>query len=604
MEFTNMIRKPLLLFVFVCVFCLAGTNAYSENTDPAVYSKDGGVYIFNKLAVRFRAENAGLTVSERARITADRIAEFVSNGGQAKNISSAGDATTGKVVAGDNVICYVLEADAEANNTTPGKLAAVWAKNIRSLLLMPPVKIEKTNIVIPLGESRMVGIYGSALDQLKIASSRPDVAKAILKDGLRHLEVTGVAAGAATIDLDAHGKKVSLKVIVKKYAGYVPDVLNTEVTGSPCPSSIVEYAARQAVMANAYLEPGATMKIAGIHVPSATLYPENSLMASARVVISGGDYLDFEKKTTVVVRNVNMLRDEAYQLFYSNDPERLLKYQDLFTGRIEVGRPTRLLYHHQNMIGKRARLIISLINPDGQPVSYRILKAVSRPMVDTVNVGYVAGRDFLNYEHSNVSVIETVPPQSRLVLLSDLMNYKTTSSGIIQIKQIDGNRSYIKITALQPDVDKVSAGTITSIPNTIVMKLSDHVYPSPVKNVDVDYIVGKKWAFVSIGKYALDDYSAEKKLLGNYGVTYRINVNMENPTEKEKKVIVAFRASAGLASGVFLVDGEIKGAKHAKEHEDVNIATYILKPGEVRKVNIITIPLAGSNYPAKIVVRS
>jgi len=65
-----------------------------------------------------------------------------------------------------------------------------------------------------------------------------------------------------------------------------------------------------------------------------------------------------------------------------------------------------------------------------------------------------------------------------------------------------------------------------------------------------------------------------------------------------------FDPSAGLASGVFIIDGKFVVTKHVQPPSEVPLASYQIKPGETRDVRILTVPLAGSSYPATLVVRS
>jgi hypothetical protein len=65
-----------------------------------------------------------------------------------------------------------------------------------------------------------------------------------------------------------------------------------------------------------------------------------------------------------------------------------------------------------------------------------------------------------------------------------------------------------------------------------------------------------------------------------------------------------FDPTAGLASGVFIIDGSFVSAKYAQPPNEVPLMTYWLKPGETRNVRIETLPVAGSNYPATLVVKS
>jgi hypothetical protein len=85
---------------------------------------------------------------------------------------------------------------------------------------------------------------------------------------------------------------------------------------------------------------------------------------------------------------------------------------------------------------------------------------------------------------------------------------------------------------------------------------------------------------------------------------YEIQVNITNPTAETKKVQVLFEPVAGLASGVFFIDGKFVEIKYITPPKEFTISTYTLAPNESRRVSILTVPLSGSAYPANIVVRS
>jgi hypothetical protein len=136
------------------------------------------------------------------------------------------------------------------------------------------------------------------------------------------------------------------------------------------------------------------------------------------------------------------------------------------------------------------------------------------------------------------------------------------------------------------------------------LPISDHLYTAPLKSVDALYQVGGPWAFIRIGKEAIKGLSAAKSLYGNYGVLYEIRLNLENPTSASRTVEVLFEPSAGIASGVFWIDGQTIGTTHRKPPEEVPLAKYRLSPNAKRSILIRTIPLSGSNYPATILVRS
>lgn len=555
-------------------------------------------------AVRFHAGNGNLSAAQRAEITAGRIKGLVDSGFDPGTLGARGDRLQGRVYAGETLVCIATAADAKANRSSPASLAASWAATIKALLLMPPVVLSTRELVVPLGENRRVEVGGAATGPIYTKVDKPEVATTNVGSDGRYIQVAGRQVGAAQVEVSVEGERSVLSVIVRKYAGRLPDVTLAQVTGNPCPASVVSYAAWAAVLQSAVLEPGASLTIGKVDDPGGALGPGASRQMRVEAKITGAGYLPYSTRAVVEVRNVALPRQEPRELFYSNYPERLTKYQTLFAAKIEPATPTRVLYHHQNGMKRRVHLIVEVINPDPAPAVVRISRGISSPSVDTVGVGHVAGKIFLESDHNNVSVIERIPPESRLVLVSNVLGPLETASGILQLNQMEGLRTLVRITAAQPNVDNVTKGTIAAAPKQILLKLSDHIYPSPWKKLDEGYVVGERWTFIPIGKHALSDRESQKKLHGNYGVTYDINLKVANPTSQTKTVSVLFEPSAGLASGVFIIDGRFVMAKYAQPPSEVRLASYQLKPGEVRNVNIVTVPLAGSNYPANLVVRS
>ena len=564
----------------------------------------GTVLINREPAIRFRAGNGSLTPGKRAEITAGRLQEFVASGLDPKTISSKGDRTSARVYAGEQLICIASAADAKANKTSPLALAESWALNARSLLLMPPIVLTAEQLLVALGESRLVGVRGAAEGIIYSKFDKDGVAQAEADSETRCVQVTGTALGETSLWLCVEGEYASIPVIVRKYAGSMPGLVVAEVTGDPCPVSLVQYAAKHAVFRSAELEPGSSVLVGEVDPCGGALAQGGSRNLTVPVKIMGPDYITRVSEACVEVRNVGLSPEQPDCLFYSNFPERLTKYQTLFAGLIQPEQVTRVLYHHQNAIGKRVHLIVEVINPNTVPTRVRVVRGVSRPLIDTVLVGYIAGSEFLADMRGNVSVIEMVPPQSRLVLVSDMLDHLDTASGILQLTQMDGFPAYVRVNAVLPGMENVSCGTIVRAPDPAALHLSDHVYISPAKYLEATYEVGGRWAFIPLGKHAIDDTSAQKKLYGNYGVTYDIKVKLENPTGETKKVSVLFEPSAGLASGVFLVDGKFVSTKYAQPPDEFPLASYQMRPGEVRDVHIVTIPLAGSNYPATLVVRA
>lgn len=594
---------PLSVLMLITLV-LPNQAAFRPRVDLDLTGGVGTVVINGQPAVRFQSGNGDLTPAQRAQITADRIRNLVAQGVNPNTIFAKGDANQGRVYAGETMICIATSADAKANSSAPLTLATSWASKIKNLLLMPPVVLSTKNLMVPVAENRRVDVGGAATGPIVVRVGSPAIASVTQGTDGRYLQVTGISVGDTVVEINVDGEPAAFRVSVRKYAGSVPGSLTARVTGNPCPSSLLKYAAKQVINQGIRCEQGAKWEVEDIDCPSGGLSAGKSCKVGVSVKITGDNYIPFSAKANVEVYNSNLPQDKLDELFYSNDPEMLKKYQTLFAGKLDVGKTTRILYHHQNMMGKKAHLIVELINPNPTPATFRIFGGMSYPHIDTVLVGYIATLDFLKEQTNNVSVIETVPPQSRLVLVSDIMEHTQTSSGIIQIRQMEGSNSYVRITNAEPYVDNVFKGTIAAASSALMLQMTEQVYPQPTKMIETDYMVGGRWAFVPIGKHAVEDTSAQKKLYGNYGVTYNIKVKLENPTAENKKINVLFDPTAGLAGGVFIIDGKFVSTKYAKPPAEFPLASYDLAPGETRTVQIMTIPLAGSNYPANLVVRS
>ena len=234
----------------------------------------------------------------------------------------------------------------------------------------------------------------------------------------------------------------------------------------------------------------------------------------------------------------------------------------------------------------------------------RVFRGIANPSKDTIVIGHTAGCAFMKDRANDVSVVETIPPQSRLVLVSNMLGHKDTASGIMELRQMDGESAYLRVVAAEPYVDNVSEGTIARAPDATFLRLSDAIYPTPIKTVDYEYTVGSRWAFVPLGKHALTDSSQQKKLYGNYGVTYNINVRVSNPTDEPKKISFVFDPTAGPASAAFFIDGKFVSVKYAQPPSEITLRWFMLNPGETRDCRVVTVPLAGSNYPATLIVKS
>jgi len=597
-------RMLVLAVVLAAMLCGPAWAEFRPRVAVEQSGREAALIINGRTAARFKTNNGTLDPTDRATLTAQRLSDLVAAGLDPRTLSVKATRRQARIYAGETLICVATAADAKLNHCTPAALANTWVATMRGLLLMPAIELSARELLVPLGENRSIAVGGAAIGLISTKASDSAVVSVVSNDNNRTVQVMGLKVGSSALEVSVEGERALLTVNVKKYAGRAADLANAQVTGNPCPKSTMCDAARQAVMQSVSVEPGAAAQFGAVDCKGSNLARSASRRVEVEVRIAGNGYIPYSIKAPVQIDNLPMPREQVQQLFYSNNPERLLKYQTLFAGRIDMSQVTRLLFHHQNEMGKRAHFIVELINPSSTAAGIRVFRGISSPRVDTILVGYVASSEFLKGYSNDVSIIEKIPPMSRLILVSDMLGHNETTSGVLEMQQLSGEPVYVRVTSNPPGLDDVHEGQIAQAPNPLLLSLSEHVYPAPVKSVRAEYVVGQRWAFIPIGKHAVTDASAQKMLYGNYGVTYNIEIKVHNPTNVTKKVTVAFDPTAGVASGVFMIDGAFVATRCANPPDDVPLATYRIKPGEVRNLQIMTLPVAGSNYPATLVVRS
>ena len=560
------------------------------------------VTVNGRQAISFRTSNGKNSAAKRAAIACDRLKALVDHGARPESLYVKSAKRSARIYWAESLICVASSRDAKKARSTAASLAQDWVSRTRTLLAMPPIILSERELTIPLGEDRRVDVGGAATGPIYAASQKSAVATVEVKH--RHIEISGNQVGQSLVDVTVEGESASLPVFVKKYAGGMARPPVAQVTGDPCSYSVLDYAARQATLRNVMLEPGAHVEIESVEHIKAPLVHGQKRTVTANVRITGEGYIPYLARIPVQVCSIAMPHREPMELFYSNDPEQITKYQPLFAGELRPDESTRILYHHQNMMGKHARLLIDLINPESAPASFRVFKGVAGPMVDTVEVGHEAGSEFVwNFLH-NAGVMENLPPHSRLVLVSEVLGHLETASGVLQIDQTKGRNAWIRIMALQPGQDNVSVGDILPAPDPLLLQPSDEIYPSPRATLEAEYVVGQRWAFIPIGKHGISGYTAKNQLDGNYGVTYNIDVSVQNPGRDAKTITISFEPTAGRASGVFIVDGKLVMVRQIQPPSDANLVSFRLRAGGVKKIRIVTMPLAGSSYPAQLVVKS
>ena len=613
-------RTPIA--ILLCVFML--TLSGHAQLLPRVEVKGSTLLVNRATAVDIRVANGSLVPERRAQIAAERLQAAVARGLGARHVGVKAESHRAAVTIGGAVLLYATRADARAAGTTPLRLAQTWASSLRHCLSIPPLSLSTNELLVPLGESRTVRVNSWLEGTAVVApTGAPDdgvADPAVIGDG-RTVQITGRTVGRERVLVSVGELSVPLMVTVRKYAGEVKAAEPVVVTGIGLPENFVRQVVEAAVVRSVQLEPGAQVQFASPVRLSSVPDVGQATTASVTVRISGPDYIAREQEVRTSVVNRPLTWEQPVLLMVSNSPERVQKPQTLFTGEITDAHGARLLYHHMNGLVQDGLLQIELLNPSDVSRTMHVMGAASTPMRDTVRVGYIAGELFLRALTNNTGHTITVPAQSKVVLLAQKIRPLDTASGVLQMRLLPVEGAQ----ASAPCVVKVSMqvyqnqpvrllGTTTAWGFTPPRPLTDeerrqiasteHIYPTSYKVLTATYVVGQRWQFIRIGEQAVRNHTQQRRLDGNYGVIYEVRVELVNPTDKVRDVELSFEPSGGEAGGVFAIGGEVRGVPRAFPPNEFSVTRIRLQPNQKRTITIRTMPLAGSNYPATLLVRS
>jgi hypothetical protein len=607
-------RKLAGLVIGCLILVTAATSAAFAKYTPKIGTraeKDGSAYLTINGAdvVRLETSNAGLTPAQRAQTAADRLTALLAKGLDPATIGAKQSGRNVRIMVGETLLMVATPAEAHAHVAATADLADSWARNIKKYLTMPPLSASPLSLTVPFGETRSIAVESFLPDKVEVAISDPRVASLDLQKKPGSIIVTGTSIGDATITLKCVDYTVPIVVQVRRYAAtMLSGGRKAAVTGSNCPASLVLHSARVAAMQAVVLEPGARITTLSAPVSVKSLSSGQSTHVPIQVEVAGGSYIPIRFSVPVQVENRSLSRVPTTSIMYSNNPESVEKYQNLFTGCLRAdSQATRLLYHHQNMMDRKVGFIIDVVNPSQSSASLHVIEGTSDPMLDTVIVGYAAGLEFMRNDLENIGRIYEIPPGMRQILVSQSLGHSYTASGIMELRQVSGDPLLLRVIAEPEDMRTADDSSELPIPapgfDLHKTTMSDDVYPNPIQDVDITYTAGKAWVFFRLGKDGLKHATQNLQLYGNYGVTYDIKAKIENPSDSPITAEVAFEATAGPASGIFYVDGNLVKIRYLTPPSEVSIGRVTVPAGQNRVLSIKTIPLSGSAYPATLIIR-
>jgi hypothetical protein len=617
-------RFPFFRCFALVPFLLSAALTAHAGTRPRIAAQ-GNTLVINKRTVIKFPELPGHPAVFRAEALANRLHNLTQSGIQPHEIQARTVGKEGRIVAaGRAVLLTVSEADARAKGGTAPALAAKWTRQIREALAAPALTLSAKRLTIPLGESRTLRLGGWNDDAFatRLDGKTPPVTS-ISNAENRTVTLQANKVGQTTVRVQTGDAQAVCIVVVKKWAGRLPSELRAEITGSPAPADLIRLAAENALR-QAPLEPGASLKILTPLAIKNSLARGDSQVVTAKVKLSGKGYLSATGIANVRVINRILPDKPAVRLFYSNTPEHLTRPRVLYAATLADDAPTRVMFHHDNQTRGGMALAVTVTNPTDSPLKLHLMPGFVPPAVDPARTGYKAGQVFLQNVMRGYGEIVTVPGKSSLPLLIQRLAPRETSSGIALLRLVDADsdtRCLLQIASVLPNntgfshkaQTRLDAWRVTSAKRLNAKEIaaaeqlaSQNAYRA-ARSLDLHYKIGERWAQVPVGRNELMPPDALKdihpEVLGDYGVLYTIRVTVQNPHPEPRKAEVVFAPGGGAALAVFNIGGKYVAVGEVRPPHEKSLHQITLRPKETRILNIQTVPLGGSSYPANVIVR-
>lgn len=487
-------------------------------------------------------------------------------------------------------------------------LIIVW------ILALPIIRLEAlslspTEIVLSQDKTREIEMLPSALGTTVEVYDK-SIAEAYMDKGNNRIIVKARKQGQTILTaVNSKGEFAAARILVRDPAGKIPSFIKISVTGNPATEELLKSAVEKGIYLASDLVQGAKVKMKSLEMNS-VLYPGEWTMARASVSQYGENCFTVTGDVMVVVEN-HELREKADDLlFVSNNPEVLQSTGKVFEGEITAGESSRLLYHHGNLIGHDVKyLSMDVDNPSDQAAELYVTQGLGGPSVDSLFVGHVAAKRFLNREMNEEGLILSIPPGKRIRFFTQTIPAGKYISGIVKIWLVSGKQ--VKVSLISDDERSLPLGK--DVANYAMLdrdNVASHArgrFETSQVTIEKAFTTSQEYDSVEMGfEPKVFESTTRQKLVGNYGLYHNYIFNLSNDKPDAKKIEISFVPGGGFARGCFVIDGNLVETRVLDPYKSQSQVIYNvqLKPDETKKLYIRTLPQSGAYYPVRIVIKT
>lgn len=505
-----------------------------------------------------------------------------------------------RLIVSGVVILTAERTDAGHAGVRPSTLVRRWALALEEALAIPAVLIVPASVVLSPGGTAVVSVSVSVPGEIRLGSFDRQIADVVVVAG--NLHVTARGPGSTVVPLRVGAYRAQLGISVRPPAGVIPPSVDVVVTGAPAVApEVIREAIQRRLEEAIRREPGASLELGPIAIEG-PLAPESSIATTVAVEIRSPYAGHVRGIVAVRVSNQPFVLADPAVLLVSNRPEVITGNGLLFQETLVHDKPARLLYHHMNGTPSQARVLkVTLTNSGTAAARVHYLSGIAGPSPDPIYIGFASTARFLSALNAGRGYFVEVPARGVTAFTAYTLAPMALVSGIMQFQVTEGGPVELTVHVRLPWL----------LDQTVTTDLGPWAFPHPRGTFpgSVVEIVREQPAhepahLADLGVMSrLVDIRTGEPLVGDYGVLYRVRLRLTNPTGREVSTALTATAAGGLARGLFLIDGAPADVGLMRAGEQREITVFTVAPGGVRDVVLVTMPVAGSYYPVRLVLR-
>lgn len=308
----------------------------------------------------------------------------------------------------------------------------------------------------------------------------------------------------------------------------------------------------------------------------------------------------------IEVRNLHLPELPVEVLAFSDHPERVRSRGLLFHAGLLAFKPVRFQYYHEG--GRKEGplfLTVRLANRGRAPARVHLVQGAAGPDPVYFTAGHQNNRAFLRRLAAFEGIVARLAPgEVRQVALHELPVDQVVS-GTAQMTLLEGSEVQYGLFAVHDPAEPVGFDLLSN-PKDVHAR---GIYSAADQDLVRGWEIGPGEAFVAIGAVRQPNLLHGPELKGDYGVLYRVQLDLRNPGPEAERVEVAFNPRGGQATGNFLVRAEDGALQEWRAPDPVDafqkVPLGVLEvPARSRRVwTLWTIPEGASNYPVRLVLR-